>query len=319
MRKFVVVKVLVFMFLGFIAYSQEEFSMEAPGYYEIKGEKDKIEIPFEIFNGDILVKPTINGVQSRMLVDNGTLWDQLYFFGSPILDSLYFEYIGDAIVGGAGDGDKITNKLAENVMVDFGDLTFYNQPAIISPPELGLQNMWTDVDGQVSAMFFKHFITEIDYDKMVIILHKPKEFKPKRKYTAIPMTFTGNGSFSIPVEIELLDGRTLKKEFILDLGGSTYFTYYYKQADNLEPDKNSELKILGYGIQGEIKGYEKEVEYFKMGDYNIEKIIGEFVDVTNQDGHKNSIIGLELLSQFNTILDYHNSVLYIQPNKNFNK
>jgi len=312
--------ILILMLTCLLTKSQSEFSMEPSGYYEIIGEKNKIEIPFEIFDGDILIKPLINGVPARMYVDNGVMWDQLFFFGSPILDTLNFEYLEEeVIVGGKGDGEVITNKYAENVKVDFGDLTFYNQPAIISPPELGLQNYWKNVDGQVSAMFFKHFITEIDFDNMVITLYNPEQFKPKSKYSAIPMSYMGNDSFSVPVEIKLKDGRTLKKDFQLDLGGSTNFTFHYKPTDNLKPDKNIELVVLGYGVQGEVKGYKKEVDYFKIGSFNINNVIGRFVEVKEQDSHQNSIVGLVVLSQFNIIFDYHNQIMYAEPNRNFKK
>lgn len=298
--------------------AQEEFSMEPPGYYKIIEGKDKVEIPFEFFDGDILIKPKINGIPARMYVDNGVMWDQLFFFGSPILDTLNFEYLDEEVnVTGKGNGDAVTNKFVENVKVDFGDLTFYNQPAIVSPPELGLQNYWKGVDGQVSAMFFKHFITEIDYDRMVIILHNPEKFKVKDEYTAIFMNYMGNDSFSIPVEIKVKDGRILKRNFQLDLGGSTNFTFYYKPSDHLQPDVNTELKVLGYGVQGEINGYRKEVDYFKLGDFAIIDVIGSFVETKDHASHQNSIVGLEILSRFNTIFDYYNEILYLKPNHNF--
>jgi len=91
MKRIEIIGILVFVFISIAANSQEEFSMEAPGRYELIGENDKVEIPFEIHDGDILIKPQINGVPTRMYVDNGVLWDQLFFFGSDILDTLNFE------------------------------------------------------------------------------------------------------------------------------------------------------------------------------------------------------------------------------------
>lgn len=300
--------------------SQQEYSMEPPGYYETKSEKNKIEIPFEIFDGDILIKPIINGVQTRMYVDNGVMWDQLFFFGSSILDTIKFNYLEEEIiVGGKGDGQVITNKMAENVKVDFGELTFFKQPAIISPPELGLQNYWKGVDGQVSAMLFKHFITEFDYDRMLIILYKPDSFIPDKSYKSIPMFYMGNSAFSVSVSIKLKDERVLDLNLQLDLGGSTNFTLFYNDSDNLNPDENVELKVLGYGVQGEIKGYKKEVGYLEIADYKIENIDGTFIKEKEQDSNQNSIIGLEILSRFNTVFDYHNQILYLKPNGNFDK
>lgn len=318
MKKLILILSGVLLAINVIA--QQEFSMKPPGNYEINGLKDKIEIPFEIFDGDILIKPVINGVQTRMYVDNGVMWDQLFFFGSSILDTLDLEYLEEEIiVGGKGDGESITNKLAENIKVEFGDLIFYNQPAIISPPELGLQNYWKGVDGQVSAMFFKHFITEFDYDKMLIILHRPESFHPKTDFKSIPMNHMGNGAFSITVNIILEEERNLKTDLQLDLGGSTNFTFFYNESDKLNPDENIKIKTLGYGVQGEIEGYEKEVSYFKISDFKLANITGRFVKKKAQDSNQNSIIGLEILSKFNTIFDYHNQVLYLKPNRNFGK
>jgi hypothetical protein len=316
MKKIIVVLILVFISQCGIA--QEEFSMEAIGYYELNRENDRIEIPFEIHNGDILVKPKINGIPTRMYVDNGTLWDQVYFFGSPILETLNLDYTGEIEVGGAGEGEKMLNYYSEGLWLDFGNVCFYNQPAIISPPELGMQNYWTDVDGQISAQFFKHFITEIDYDKMIIILYELEDFKPPIAYIPVQMTSVGNGSFSIPIEIKMNDDVTLKRDVILDLGGSCNFSYHYYNEDKLDFD-NDEFKTLGYGAQGEIRGYRKKVKEFDLAGFKIIEPIGEFVKRAGQDDHNSSIVGLEILSQFNTIFDYQNNVLYIKPNQNFNK
>lgn len=250
-----------------------------------------------------------------MLVDNGVLWDQLYFFGSDILEKLNLEYSGDVNVGGDGDGERIINKLAEGITVGFDDITFFDQPAIISPPELGLQKLWTNTDGQVSAMFFKHFITEIDYDRMVIILHKPENFKPGKDFTDMKMTLVGSGSFSIPLTLKVSKDKTYEKDFILDLGGSSEFAFYYTKDDNLEPEQNDSLKVLGAGVQGTVKGYKKKIKEVDLGSLKLSKPVVEFVKVTEQNQHMNSKIGFETLKLFNTILDYHNSVLYLKPNK----
>jgi hypothetical protein len=311
--------IILIIFIGFSAKAQPEFSMKAIGNYELKGVKDKIEIPFEIHDGDILVKPTINGIPSRMYVDNGTLWDEVYFFGSSILDTLNLDYIADIEIGGAGSGDVIINKYAEELEVDFGNLCFKNQPAIISPPELGMQNYWKNVDGQISAQFFKHFITEIDYDRMIIVLHKPESFKASKKYTGIPMKSDGTGSFSIPIKIEMYEGLVLERNVILDLGGSCNFVYYFNKEDNIDFIEEGEYRVLGYGTQGEMKGYKKKVKGFSIANYKIKEPIGEFIRRVEKSENTSSIVGLEILSRFNTIFDYYNQILYIKPNRNFNK
>ena len=153
---------------------------------------------------------------------------------------------------------------------------------------------------------------------MIITLHELDNFKPNKAYIPIQMTSVGDGSFSIPVEIRINDEVTLKRDVILDLGGSCNFSYHYYNEDKLNFD-NDEFKILGYGAQGEIRGYRKKVKEFELAGFKIIEPIGEFVKRTGQDDHNSSIVGLEILSRFNTIFDYHNRILYLKPNKNFNK
>ena len=54
----------------------------AVGSYEILSGRKSVSIPFEMFRGDIRMKARINGRDCHFLVDNGSLWDELLFFGS---------------------------------------------------------------------------------------------------------------------------------------------------------------------------------------------------------------------------------------------
>ena len=54
-----------------------------PGTYTITPNADSIRIPFDLFRKEIRIIGRMNGQEVRMLIDNGALWDELLFFGSP--------------------------------------------------------------------------------------------------------------------------------------------------------------------------------------------------------------------------------------------
>ena len=54
----------------------------APGKYTILSGGSEVEIPFEMFRGDIRMKGGIEGRPARLMLDNGYMWDDLLIFGS---------------------------------------------------------------------------------------------------------------------------------------------------------------------------------------------------------------------------------------------
>jgi len=49
-----------------------------PGSYTITSGKESVTIPFEMFRGDIRMRAQINGRDCHFLVDNGSLWYDLF-------------------------------------------------------------------------------------------------------------------------------------------------------------------------------------------------------------------------------------------------
>jgi hypothetical protein len=148
----------IFLLNFSLLFSRRQFTMKSVGSYTVINKTKPIRINFEFLDGDIMLHALIIGKECTMFLDNGYIWDELYFFGSPIIDSLHFNFEPEEVqVGGQGSGSMISNKYANGVSIDFENIHFTDQPAIISPPELGLQKLFR-ADGQISACFFKNFI-----------------------------------------------------------------------------------------------------------------------------------------------------------------
>jgi len=76
---------ILFVVLPFICYLQTKFD-DYKSSFEIKSNETSVMIPFEMLGKNILMKARINGIECNVLLDNGSVWDDLLFFGSPKVD-----------------------------------------------------------------------------------------------------------------------------------------------------------------------------------------------------------------------------------------
>ena len=289
-----------------------------PGTYKITAPDGKISIPFELYRGDLRINGKINGRAVRMLIDNGFLWDQILFFGSPRVDSLNLNIDGIAEVKGSGEGDPLASTTASGITISFPGIEFYDQTAIITPYSPGAPNRWYGAEGQVSATFFKHFVVDVNFDKMIITLTEPDRFEYRGKGIEILIKHVFKNSWSIPAEIEMNDGKILQLDLTMDLG----------YGDNLQLAEGFEHKLsvpsgaieasLGFGAQGEVHGYIGRVKRVKIGPYKFDDVITAFVPESNRDYiFHETLIGMGILQRFNFVYDYPGHRMFLEPNHNF--
>ena len=92
-----------------------------PGTYEILSEKERIIIPFEFYRNKFRFKVNIYNYECNMMLDNGSLWDEILFFGSPKVDSLGFQFAGETSLGHS------KADITSNFSIQFNDVVFDNQ------------------------------------------------------------------------------------------------------------------------------------------------------------------------------------------------
>jgi hypothetical protein len=287
-----------------------------PGDYRILAEDSVVKIPFEVFKGDILIAGELNGKEVRMLVDNGFLWDQLLFFGSPAVDSLGLQHDGKIEVGGGGQGDPVESNTASEITISFPGVEFSGQTAVITPYTSGISDMWSGTHGQVSATLFKHFVVDIDFDRNLITLAEPEKFQYDGNGVEIPLNPLLPGAWSVPATLKLSDGRKLSLDLMMDLGDSNPLFVVTGMSHDIEVPDQAIRASLGFGIQGEIRGHYGRVRSVEIGGYQVEDVLAGFVskDYGGRVFHE-ATIGFGLLSRFNIVFDYPSQRMFVEPNK----
>jgi hypothetical protein len=315
-----IIIVILFLSTGFTIAQYKGTNKDlgpAPGKYmtDIKGD---IEIPFEIYQNKFRFNAEIKGQKVKLSLDNGHLWDETWLYGGPRVDALKLKrVVEDVKATGAGTGEGINMYGTEPIVISFPGIAFTEQPVLVS---VGMAAFLEGFDGQICNTFFKHFIVEINFDKMKFILHRPDDYKYSEKGIMLQMTLMSNGAYSVPITLRLEDGTNITAPADIDLGGIQNISINMDYNKRIKlPSKTLEL-ILGYGASGPINGFKGRIESLTLGKYQFPNLLTNFAkgEVLAADSLACGIIGLPLMKRFNITFDYFNCRLYLEPNKDYN-
>ena len=79
-------------------------------------------------------------------------------------------------------------------------------------------------------------------------------------------------------------------------------------------------EVLGYGIQGAIRGHVAELPAVKVGDFVFENVPAGFSgDSGGASADDSIIVGFPVLSRFNLTYDYRRERIFIEPNGRFDE
>lgn len=321
-RKLLIVTMLLFVGFALNAQTKEEIVESksiGPGSYKIlKETNEPIRIPFTMHNGKPLLDLEINGKKATLMIDNGILWDQIWLFGSPLVEALQLIPVEESLIGGAGEGDATSAYTSSDLTLKFNDIIFYEQPVLVSPPAAGFAKMFPGADGQLCNTFFKHFIVEFDFIKNEVILHNPKTFNYIGNGSVLDLTLNESGTHAIPFSFTMLDGKVFTDKVDVDFGGIHELTIALNNKNNIQLPAKAE-KIDSYGAQGLAPEYKGKIQSMTFGKYTFDEPTVFFGDEKTSRIHPGNlgVVGLPLFMKFNIIFDYINNKLYITPNSDF--
>jgi len=292
---------------------------KGPGYYELlNGATDPVTIPFTMHNGKPLLEVEINGKPAKLMIDNGVLWDQVWLFGSPLVEALELKPEEEGTIEGAGDGDPTAAYTSENLTLEFEDIIFLEQPVIVSPKAAGFAGMFPGTDGQLCNTFFKHFIVEFDFVRNEVLLHDPKQFKYSRRGSVLDLQLDPSGTHSVPFSFEMNDGKTYEGRVDVDFGGIHALKIALNNRHQLPlPDNVNETR--SFGAQGESHEYFGYIRSMTIGPYTFQHPMAWFGDGKTSRIHPDNlgVIGLPLFMKFDITFDYLNNKIYLEPNAHF--
>ena len=208
---------------------------------------------------------------------------------------------------------------ASGVSVSFPGIEFTDQPAVVMRKEAGMGDWWPGVEGQVSAVFFKHFVTEIDFDESVIILHRPESFRYSGEGHEVPLTQLHDGSWMFPATVQVEeDGDPVDCNLILDLGLGNAVLLFPGEHTGISQPADAKEQVLGYGVQGAIRGHKGTAHSVTIAGYELSDVFAGFQDPDGRtDNDQAGIIGMSLFQRFKVIFDYPGGRMILEPSGRF--
>lgn len=281
--------------------------------YTIANGKTETTIPFVLVNDHIYLDVMLDGKGPyRLLADTGGV----NIVTPKIATGLGLKSEGALQGRGAGEG-SIDIALAKMDALGIGEAEIKDQVFAVAPLD-----DFSDIEGVpflgiVGYEVFKRFVVKIDYENSRLTLYQPEAFAYAGKGAPIPVVFDDHTPL---VEAEL-DG--LKGTFQLDTGARGSLTIMTKFADahglrtRYQPSVEA---ISGWGVGGPSKGNIVRAGAFKLGPFAIEGLVatlslqqkGSFASDTLAGN-----IGGGVLKRFTLYLDYGQSRVILEPNKNF--
>jgi hypothetical protein len=293
---------------------------KGPGSYKILNKKSgPVRIPFTMHLGKPVIKLKINGKKASLMIDNGRLWNQVWLYGSPLVDKLALNREDTTFIHGGGEGDSTKAFNSNSLTLTLQNIEFYDQPVLASQASEGFAKMFPGVDGQLSNTFFRHFIVEFDFIKNEILLHDPKTFQYTENGSVLDMQGDDNEGYSVPFAFTMPDGKEFHDRIDIDFGGIYPLKIALNNKNNIQPPPDAK-PTASRGAQGRSSEYRAKIKNMTIGKYQFDNPTAIFGDEKTARIHPGNlgVIGLPLFMKFNTTFDYFNYKLYLTPDKNFN-
>lgn len=260
------------------------------------------------YDGHIYVKTTINdSITGNFIYDTGALD---FYLDTTFVRKNKFQFDKKQIfeLGGVGSGTKTTQLVNDKIYYKVDKKYIHSRTTYL----VGLKDfMGENIDGILGVKTFQNRPHKIDF------INKKLTFTDKHEnYDSIKFIYEGDKIY-VPLHYTV-DEKQYSGKFILDLGSSLTVLNSTSRISTA-----SAVTSIGIGgIGGETKGKTLIFDAIQLGN----QVITDYVlDISEDkagalaDANYDGLLGTDILDDFDIILDLEQKVLYVKPNKKFNR
>lgn len=265
-------------------------------------------IPYEIKRGKIILTLNIDDKPARFLFDTGgrnlIVYDSLSIYPSISLTGQ-----NEGIADFNGISSSLPKAIAKEVGI--GKRSIKNAPFIVSPNNNSFKAA-LGISGLISGELFKDFSVKINSRKKVITLSYPFRPKGMSRKDGIRINMDSNFRPIIPLTI---GSSTINALF--DTGAVGFLLLSEKDCNTLNDAGSLQIDAKGKGIISIGQGGMKNAVPSPILKYNIKEVAikdKKFIEVGGLTipGYL-SIIGYDLLSYGEILIDYPRNLFYFLP------
>jgi predicted aspartyl protease len=284
--------------------------------------ENKVDIPFEFQGKFIVINVTFERLfPLRLIFDTGA--EHTILTQRKIADMILAPYDRQISIMGADMLTELYADIARRVRLDLPGVEMQQDILVLGEDYFHLDEiMGEHIHGILGASVFRNYVVKINYNQQVITLYDPATFKvPTRKYTRHEIQLDHNKPY-INSRIQLSGDTSVQTRLLMDTGAGLSLLIYSNSYTGLVLPEHILKANIGMGLGGYLEGYVGRVSEFEFCGYPFRHLITNFQDISDipdstSYAGKQGIIGNDLLSRFNLILDFPGEVLYVKPNRHF--
>lgn len=308
--------------VGFFFFLIDILPAQMPGVMMARGMK-KVEIPFERQENFIIVKVLFqNFLPLRFIVDTGA--EHTILTKKEMAGLMQIPYERKITIMGTDLRTQITAYIARKVNLGLTNLTYTKDIIVLDEDYLHFDRFaGLDVHGVLGAEVFKGYIVKFDFVKHIMTVYDPSVFKPSdhRKYDELPIEIIRSKPY-LTVKSRIQSDSVVNLKLLIDTGASLSMLLHTYSTPGLVLPSQTIRGSIGMGFGGDIEGVVGRVRDVEIGKHRLPLPVCNFQELMQLSDSsfingRNGLLGSEILSRFNMIIDFNQEKIYLQPNRFF--
>lgn len=281
-------------------------------------------VPFETVGSYIVVKAKINqSTPLNFILDTGLRNIIITELFSE--DSISLQYISEINLKGLGSGNELSAFESNNNILKVGNVNLHNIKVLVLKEDIFNLSKQTGskINGLIGIDFFEDYLVQINHSNKRINFFETEFFLSPKGYGMMPITIESKKMY---LQLSVLVNDSVKRsvKMLIDTGAELNAWFQTITNESVHLPQKSVAGRIGQGLNGEVKGKFARLPQLCIGKFCLKNPIVAFPDSsaiseiimgTDRDG----TIGNQLLSRFNTYIDYKNKQFFYKPNENFKK
>lgn len=292
-----------------------------PGFFnqvDLLQGKRKVTIPFKFIHNFIVLEARIYGIMPvQFIFDTGA--EHVILFKREYTDVMQVPYDKRIPILGSDLSREIFALITRNGLLEVNGLAPRPYDMLVLEEDyFNLDEMiGTPIAGLIGGGFFKNLVIQIDYKRGELTLIDPAYFRVPGDYVSLPLRIKTNKPY-ILAEASLQDGTVVQVDLLVDTGAGVPLLLHTNSHPSLHLPEQYIRGKLGMGLGGYLEGYIGRLHNLTLGSVDFPGVLTSFQDINeywllDDSRYRNGILGNQLLSRFNTYLDYMQGQLIVKP------
>ena len=283
----------------------------------------RVEIPFERQGNFIIVKVIFEGLfPLRFIVDTGAEHTILTKKEIPNLLGLTYERTINLM--GTDMKTQVIAHIIRKVKLQLPNVLFTKDIIVLDEDYFQFDKFaGLDVHGVFGAEAFRGYIVKFDYSKQLITLFDPSVFKPSdhRDFEELPIEIIRSKPY-LTTSAQILTDSVVQLKLLIDTGAALSLLLHTYSTPGLKLPEKVIKGNIGTGLGGELEGYVGRIKSITMSSNKLVNPVSNFQELNVLSdsvylNQRNGLLGGEIMSRFNFIIDFNREKLYLQTNRYF--